>query len=98
MRELYIRGISGLFYVGLILGSVFYDLLLYTLVILIFSALAMIEFQRLVAHKSYMPVALVVLLVYNFYQSKIVPIIELKIGRLSHQQSYPEIDRAGVKT
>lgn len=71
MRELYIRGISGLFYVGLILGSVFYDLLLYTLVILIFSALAMIEFQRLVAHKSYMPVALVVLLVYNFYQSKI---------------------------
>ena len=36
MRELYIRGISGLFYVGLILGSVFYDLLLYTLVILIF--------------------------------------------------------------
>lgn len=71
MRELYIRGISGLFYVALILGSVFYDRLIFTLVILIFSILAMIEFQRLVAHKSYMPIALVILLVYNFYQSKI---------------------------
>jgi phosphatidate cytidylyltransferase len=71
MRELYIRGISGLFYVGLILGSVFYDRLIFTLVILIFSGLAMVEFQRLVAHESYMPVALIILLVYNFYQSKI---------------------------
>ncbi|MEK9517417.1 MAG: phosphatidate cytidylyltransferase [Flavobacteriaceae bacterium] len=71
MRELYIRGISGLLYVALILGSVFYDQLIFTLVILIFSGLAMIEFQRLVEHKSYMPIALVILLVYNFYQSKI---------------------------
>jgi phosphatidate cytidylyltransferase len=31
----------------------------------------MVEFQRLVDHKSYMPIALVILLVYNFYQSKI---------------------------
>ena len=69
--ELYIRGISGLFYVSLILGSVFYDQLLYTIVILIFSILVMIEFQRLVSHKSYMPIALVILLVYNFYKSKI---------------------------
>ena len=71
MRELYIRGISGLFYAGLILGSVFYDRLIFTLVILIFSSLAMFEFQRLVTHKSYMPLALIILLVYNFYQSKI---------------------------
>tara|TARA_B100001175_G_C19510374_1_gene643423 strand:- start:1225 stop:2028 length:804 start_codon:yes stop_codon:yes gene_type:complete len=71
MRELYIRGISGLFYVALIIGSVFYDRLHYTIVILIFSGLAMIEFQRLVGHKSYMPIALFILLVYNFYQSKI---------------------------
>ena len=71
MRELFIRGISGLFYVGLILGSVYYDRLIFTLVILIFSGLAMVEFQRLVDHKSYMPIALVILLVYNFYQSKI---------------------------
>ena len=71
MKELYIRGISGLLYVALILGSVLFDQLLYTLVILIFSSLAMIEFQGLVNHKSYMPIALVILLVYNFYQSKI---------------------------
>ena len=71
MKELYIRGISGLLYVALILGSVFFDQLLYTIVIMIFSSLAMIEFQRLVNHKSYMPIALVILLVYNFYQSKI---------------------------
>ncbi len=71
MKEFYIRGISGLLYVALILGSVFLDQLLYTIVILAFSSLAMIEFQRLVNHKSYMPIALVILLVYNFYQSKI---------------------------
>ena len=71
MKELYIRGISGLLYVALILGSVFFDQLLYTIVILVFSSLAMIEFQGLVNHKSYMPIALVILLVYNFYQSKI---------------------------
>ena len=69
--ELYIRGISGLFYVSLILGSVFYNQLLYTIVIVIFSILVMIEFQRLVSHKSYMPIALVILLIYNFYKSKI---------------------------
>jgi len=71
MKEFYIRGISGLFYVGLILGSVYYDGLIFTLVILTFSVLAMVEFQRLVNHKSYMPIALLILLVYNFYQSKI---------------------------
>jgi len=71
MKELYIRGISGLLYVALILGSVLFDQLLYTVVILVFSSLAMIEFQGLVNHKSYMPIALVILLVYNFYQSKI---------------------------
>jgi phosphatidate cytidylyltransferase len=71
MKELYIRGISGLLYVALILGSVFIDQFIYTLVILIFSILAIIEFQRLVAHKSYMPVAIVILLFYNFFQSKI---------------------------
>ena len=71
MKELYIRGISGILYVALILGSVLYDKLIFTLVILIFSGLAMFEFQRLVNHKSYMPIALVILLVYNFYQSNI---------------------------
>ena len=71
MKELYIRGISGLLYVALILGSVFFDQLLYTIVIMIFSSLAMIEFQRLVNHKSYMPIALVILLVYNFINQKL---------------------------
>ena len=71
MKELYVRGISGLLYATLILGSVFFHQLSFTLIILLFSTLAIIEFQRLIDHKSYMPMALVVLLVYNFYQSKI---------------------------
>ena len=71
MKELYIRGISGVFYVAVILGSVFYDRLIFTLIILVFSGIAMIEFQRLVIHNSFMPIALLILLVYNFYQSKI---------------------------
>lgn len=71
MKELYIRGISGGLYVALIVGSVFTHQLLFTLTILLFSTLAIIEFQRLIHHKSYMPMALVILLVYNFYQSKI---------------------------
>lgn len=71
MKELHVRGISGLLYASLILGSVFFHQLSFTLIILLFSTLAIIEFQRLIDHKSYMPIALVVLLVYNFYQSKI---------------------------
>ena len=71
MKELYVRGISGLLYATLILGSVLFHQLSFTLIILLFSTLAIIEFQRLIDHKSYMPMALVVLLVYNFYQSKI---------------------------
>jgi len=71
MKELYIRGVSGFLYVSLILGSVFFNQLLFTLIILIFSVLAIVEFQGLIKHKSYMPVALMILLVYNFHQSKI---------------------------
>jgi phosphatidate cytidylyltransferase len=71
MKELYIRGVSGSLYVSLILGSVFFNQLLFTLIILVFSVFAMIEFQRLVKHKSFMPAALIILLVYNFYQSRI---------------------------
>jgi len=71
MKELYIRGISGLSYVALISGSLLYSHMAFTLVILVFTCLALIEFQRLVNHKSYMPIALIILLVYNFYQSKI---------------------------
>lgn len=71
MRELFFRGISGLLYAAMILGSVVYDQLLFIIVIVVFSTLAIIEFQRLIRHKSYMPMALVLLLIYNFYQSKI---------------------------
>jgi len=82
MRELCIRGISGLFYVALILGSVIYDQLIFISVILIFSSLAMFEFQRLVDNKSAIPLALLIFLVYNFYQSKI-DLPQLKYSLLS---------------
>ena len=71
MKELYVRGISGLSYAALITGSLLYNHLAFTIVILVFTGLAMFEFQRLINHKSYMPIALIILLVYNFYQSKI---------------------------
>ncbi len=71
MKELYIRGVSGLLYVALILGTIFFNPLFFTLIILLFSSLAIVELQRLISLKSYLPIAIVYLLVYNFYQSKI---------------------------
>ena len=58
-------------YATLITGSLLYNHLAFTLVILVFTGLAMVEFQRLIDLKSYMPIALIILLVYNFFQSKI---------------------------
>ena len=71
MKELYVRGVSGLSYATLITGSLLYNHLAFTLVILVFTVLAMVEFQRLIDLKSYMPIALIILLIYNFFQSKI---------------------------
>ena len=71
MKEIYIRSISGVLYVTSILVGLFNNQIAFSIVILIFSILALIEFQRLISYKSYFAIALLILLVYNFYKSHI---------------------------
>ena len=71
MREIYIRGISGVLYATFILVGLFNNQITFSIVLVIFSILALIEFQRLINYKSYFAVALLLLLVYNFYKSHI---------------------------
>ena len=71
MREIYVRGISGILYSTCILVSLFYNQITFSIVLVIFSILALIEFQRLINYKSYFAIALLLLLVYNFYKSHI---------------------------
>ena len=71
MKEIYIRGISGVLYATFILVGLFNNQITFSIVLVIFSILALIEFQRLINYKSYFAIALLLLLVYNFYKSHI---------------------------
>ena len=71
MREIYVRGISGVLYSTFILVGLFNNQITFSIVLVIFSILALIEFQRLINYKSYFAIALLLLLVYNFYKSHI---------------------------
>ena len=71
MREIYIRSISGVLYATFILISLFNNQITFSIVLIIFSILALIEFQSLINYKSYFAIALLLLLVYNFYKSHI---------------------------
>ena len=71
MREIYVRGISGVLYSTFILVGLFNNQITFSIVLVIFSILALIEFQRLITYKSYFAIALLILLVYNFYKSHI---------------------------
>ena len=71
MREIYIRGISGILYVSIILIGLFSNQITFSIILTFFSILALIEFQRLINYKSYFAIALLLLLVYNFYKSHI---------------------------
>lgn len=71
MKEIYVRGISGSVYVALILVSLFFDQLTFILVLFVFSSLAIYEFQKLINHKSFLAIALLVLLIYNLYTLKL---------------------------
>ena len=68
MKEIYLRGISGSFYIVLILASLFYDQLAFNLVLFLFSSLAIYEFQKLINHKSFLSISLLFLLLYNLYR------------------------------
>ena len=71
MKEIYVRGISGSLYVALILVSLFFDQLAFNLVLFVFSSLAIYEFQKLINHKSFLSIALLVILAYNLYTFKL---------------------------
>jgi phosphatidate cytidylyltransferase len=67
MKELAIRGLSGLLYVALIVSSALISDLALVIVLFIFSGLALFEFQRLLQYKSPIPFLLFGLLVYQLY-------------------------------
>lgn len=71
MKELVVRGVSGVLYVALITTALFITQVSFTIVLLIFSTLAIVEFQRLIKHRSFLAFAVLLLLVYNFNRSKI---------------------------
>lgn len=66
MKELLIRTFSGILYIVLILVTLFYNELLFTLVIFIFSAIALYEFQKLIDYKSPIPFLFLILLFVGF--------------------------------
>src|SRR6056300_244349 len=79
MRDLIIRSISGLLYVILILFAALFSELSFILIIFIFSALALLEFQRLIAYKSPVPFLLFGIIVYQFYNQKLNPYFHLSL-------------------
>ena len=70
MREILVRSLSGLLYVSLIVSSALFSNLAFILVLFLFSALALFEFQKLLHYKSPIPFLFFSLLVYQFYSGK----------------------------
>jgi len=70
MREILVRSLSGLLYVSLIVSSALFSNLAFILVLFLFSALALFEFQKLLHYKSPIPFIFFSLLVYQFYSGK----------------------------
>lgn len=71
MKEFCVRGVSGSLYITVILVSLFFGQLAFNLVLFVFSSLAIYEFQKLINHKSFLPIALLFLLLYNLYTLKL---------------------------
>ena len=71
MRELFVRSISGLLYVTLIVFSAYWSNLALLIVIFVFSGLALLEFQKLIRYKS--PISFLVfgLLAYQFQRNQV---------------------------
>jgi len=71
MKELTVRGISGGVYIVLVLSSLFINQITFSIVIIFFSLIALIEFQRLIDYRGFLAIALLPLMVYNFYKSNL---------------------------
>jgi CDP-diglyceride synthetase len=68
MKEIHIRALSGSLYASVIVGAIFLSPLAICIVILVFSVLALWEFQRLVQFKSVLPITILLLLTgYGYF-------------------------------
>lgn len=69
MTENSTRAISGLLYVGLILGSLYSGLLYFTIVISVFSVLVLWEYSKLTRQQPYLPmICFGLIVVGNYFQ------------------------------
>ena len=62
MKEIQIRALSGSLYAGVLMAAIFISPFAITAVVVIFSGLALWEFQRLINFKSILPAAILVTL------------------------------------
>ena len=79
MKDLTIRSVSGLLYVALVISSALYSDLSFILIVFLFSALALFEFQKLIDYKSPVPFLLFGVIVYQFYNQKLDPYFHLSL-------------------
>ena len=62
MKDIQIRALSGGLYAGVLMGAIFLSPYAITAVVLLFSGLALWEFQHLIRFKSFIPALVLVLL------------------------------------
>lgn len=79
MRELLIRTISGLLYAALIVFSAYWSPLSFLIVLGSFSLLALVEFQKLIGHKSPITFLFFGLLAYQIYNQSVHPILHYSL-------------------
>lgn len=75
MKELLVRTVSGLLYAVLIIFSAFWSPLALLIVLGSFSLLALVEFQKLIHHKSPITFFFFGLLAYQLYTQSVHPIL-----------------------
>ena len=75
MKELYKRGISGILYVTILLGTGLYTKIGFFSVLFVFSALALFEFQRMQKYLSPIPILFLGLLYYQLFTDTLYPMI-----------------------
>jgi len=73
MNKLIIRSLTGLIYVSIILASLFYSPILFSIVIFVFSCLAILEFQKLLNIKNIFSYLFIFFLFYYYLNQKLNP-------------------------
>ena len=73
MNKLIIRSLTGLIYVSIILASLFYNPILFSIVIFVFSCLAILEFQKLLNIKNILSYLFIFILFYSYLNQKLNP-------------------------